>query len=83
MKQGILTIGCNEGGITEILKNKVTGYTFSSASALASTELAKLIEHVIHNKEQGEHLAKAGQNLVNEKLTIKSMIESLEKIYLN
>ena len=83
MKQGILTIGCNEGGITEILKNKVTGYTFSSASALASTELAKLIEHVIHNKEQGKHLAKAGQNLVNEKLTIKSMIESLENIYLN
>jgi len=81
MKQGTFTIGCKQGGITEILQHEITGFTFESSLSSAPKELALALDEIIQDSQKREKLGLAGQKIVTDKLSIQTMINKLEEIY--
>lgn len=76
MMNGMLVIGRNTGGTSEILDDGKYGLLFQT-----SDELANKLEHIIKNKQEYQIIAKRGQEHAIEKYTADYNADNIEKIY--
>ncbi|MCF8060388.1 MAG: glycosyltransferase family 4 protein [Bacteriovoracaceae bacterium] len=83
MIQGTLVVGGSVGGVSDILMNGKTGYTFNAHEREAAGELRIIIEKKIINgsPEKKSEMAKNGQALIRTSYSIPSMIKILEEDY--
>ena len=87
MAHGCGVIGSNEGGVRDILKDRQTGWTFSSTRETAIPELKSRLRDLLNINETWASqefidFSKAGQIFVKENYSIVSMVDKLEEIYL-
>jgi phosphohistidine phosphatase SixA len=78
MSMGIPSIGAKSGGITEIIKNKKTGFLINPRD---SNELAKIITSLLKDDSLRNKIGLAGQKCVKQKFSYKNMLCELEKLY--
>jgi len=78
MSMGIPSIGAKSGGITEIIKNKKTGFLINPRD---SNELAKIITSLLKDDSLRNKIGLAGQKCVKQKFSYKNMLEELNKLY--
>lgn len=79
MLRGIPTIGTNIGGIPEIIRNWVTGFTVPISSP---NEISKALEIILQNKNnQILDIMKNGRSFILNNLTPEKHIEGLLDIY--
>lgn len=75
MAAGLLVIGSEVGGQTEMLKNKQTALTFQAENA---SQLAEQIAYAANQPVQRRQIAQAGQTLVLEKFTLSRMVDEID-----
>jgi glycosyltransferase involved in cell wall biosynthesis len=75
MAAGLLVIGTEVGGQTEMLNNGENALTFQAEDA---TDLANQIAYAIANLPLRLQMAQAGQQMVLEKFTLDRMINEIE-----
>ena len=76
MATGLLVIGTEVGGQTEMLDNGQNALTFQSEDA---EQLAEQIQLVLDDKELRKRLAQAGQKMVLERFTLERMVNDIEE----
>jgi glycogen synthase len=76
MAAGLLVIGTEVGGQSEMIHNCQNALTFKAGDGL---ELADRIKTILDNKALGTQLARAGQEMVLERFTLDRMAEDIEQ----
>ena len=71
-------IGPNFGGVTSIIKNNETGFSFSSDSVNAHQELAFILKNIIDSKIPTDHLKVNAYNQIIKNHNMAQMIKALE-----
>jgi glycogen synthase len=77
MAAGLLVIGTEVGGQTEMLHHCQNALTFKSGDGI---ELSERILTVLEDKSLRKQLAKAGQEMVLERFTLDRMSEDIEQL---
>ena len=72
-------VATNAGGTPEIVQDGITGLLVKPRD---SSEMAKCILKLLHNKSLSEQYGKAGRKRVEEMFTIERNIEETESVYL-
>ncbi|MBT6564251.1 MAG: glycosyltransferase family 4 protein, partial [Candidatus Scalindua sp.] len=72
-------VAANAGGTPEIVQDCITGLLVKPRD---SSEMAKCILKLLHNKSLSEQYGKAGRKRVEEMFTIERNIEETESVYL-
>lgn len=80
MAAGLLVIGSDVGGQTEMLVNNENSLTFPAENF---EYLANQIQYVIDNPSTMGILARAGQDMVLEKFQLKRMVDDIEAKLIN
>jgi glycosyltransferase involved in cell wall biosynthesis len=75
MAAGLLVIGSEVGGQTEMLQNNQNALTFQAGDARG---LADQIEQILSDPTLLERLAQAGQRTVLERFTLDRMVNEIE-----
>lgn len=83
MLSGCFVIGGNNGGVSEILQDGQTGFTFDASGASASVELCEKIRLAIEGKNSSQLAAMKdrAKNLVRTKFTADKMLSVVEENY--
>lgn len=87
MLENNLIIGSNIGGVTEILKNNETGFTFNSHLKSNVEELMNLLINIFELNDFGsdpkvQSCIKSAKTLIEEKYSLESMTQELESQYM-
>lgn len=80
MAAGLLVIGTEVGGQTEMLHNGQNALTFQSENP---EQLAEQIQLALKNEELRKRLARTGQAMVLEKFTLERMVNDIERFLTN
>jgi glycosyltransferase involved in cell wall biosynthesis len=75
MACGLAVVGTTTGGSGEILKEGVTGLTFSPGD---SNKLADCLQRLLNNQTLHRNLAIAGQRMAREQFNIETAVEQTE-----
>ncbi len=84
MKNRCLVIGSNVGGVTDILKNRETGFSFDSTSSNATESLIPvLLETFAKSREQNliDPIKENACKIIESNYSIKQMTDALESDY--
>jgi glycosyltransferase involved in cell wall biosynthesis len=65
------------GGLQEVVRHQQTGLLVD----LRPEELGQAVSYLLENEAEREQMGALGRNLVEEKFTLKHMVDRLEKIY--
>jgi glycosyltransferase involved in cell wall biosynthesis len=76
-----LVMGSSSGGITDILKDKVTGLTYDSVGENAEADLASLIEQYMQGHINESSLKEEAYQLIQKNYSVEQMIDNLNKSY--
>ena len=66
------------GGLPEVVKHGQTGLLFD----LRTNEISDAIHYMLSHREECTQMGKQGRDLVEERFTLKQMVDKLETIYL-
>lgn len=78
MEYGLPVIATNHGGPTEIIENNKNGFLVDYKSP---DEMAYRIIELIEDKQKCNEMGNLGQKMKREKYSVKSMVNSIEKIF--
>ena len=85
MKAGIFVIGPKEGGISQFLKDKITGYTFDSLSINAKEQLMEKMNAafrlLIDKDTSFDKIRLNGKKEIDQNYSNEIMVKNLEYIY--
>lgn len=81
MSHGCFVIGSNLGGVTDILINDQTGYTYNPTTPDSHLALKEQIKKALYDKKRCQSIALNGQNLIHTKYNLNKMIWQIEDIY--
>ena len=72
-------VSTKTGCVPEIIEDNKTGFLVDAGNSMA---LAKKIEHVLSlSKKERSEIAKGARKIVEEKLSVKKMVENYELLY--
>ena len=80
MMAGLLVIGANSGGTSEIVQNEQTGLLYCVDDAL---DLSRCLKFVIENPEQAAAITKQGQKYAIDTYAIGSVVDRILDVYKN
>lgn len=84
MKNNVLCIGSNKGGVTDILIHEKTGFTFNTTASNAASVLSDLIRFSLELPEKEKNYIKTNaKKNIDENYSLESMTRKLENVYLN
>jgi len=66
------------GGLPEVVKHRQTGLLFD----LRAEEVSDALHYMLMHREECRQMGKRGRELVEERFTLKEMVNKLEQIYL-
>lgn len=78
MLSGLLVVGANSGGTSEIIKNNQTGYLYEAGNV---EELANRLAYIFQNQEEAAQVAILGQEHAKKKYDAKRNAEEIYEIY--
>ena len=86
MANGCLVIASDKGGVTALVENFNTGFTFSATENNAVAELKKILKKMIYAKDKNEIdsfrlLAKKGKEHVETNFSVGNMNRQIEELY--
>lgn len=82
MLNNLLVLGADQGGITDILINEKTGFSYSTTASNAAQILAdKMIMIAKLSPEQQEQIKTKAKENIKKDYSVAQMIESLEAVY--
>lgn len=76
---GTIVVSMNVGGVSDCIINNETGYLIEDYDC---DIFLKIIEEIYYNKEKNTEIILNGRNLIENKYSLNSMINGLEKVYL-
>lgn len=79
MSQKVFCIASNVGGIGEVLKDKINGFTIKSGEY---TELASKIEYALNNKRELERMTEDAFNDIKKNFTVEKSILDLQNLFM-
>lgn len=78
MACGVPVVGSDAGGIPDVIKDGVTGRTFSSENAEA---LADALESLLRDREKTKQMRQAALDFVRREHSLSAMLDRLEQLY--